>query len=198
MTNPRSTSALLRHIAAHEAETITVGRFVTELKEGGLAVVMLLFALPPGLPLPATGVGTVLGWPVLFASVQLVMGRKSLWLPKWIAKKQMKMSIIRKAIHWIVPRMETVEHLIRPRMLWLSKGLSERLFGLMCVICTISVLIPLPLTNTIPSAGTAIMAVGLLERDGLVMLLGAFVGFLGCLLAACVMIFGVEAVRMVF
>ncbi len=193
MVKPAKTlSDHLEHIASHESKHISVGRIARELEEGSLAVLMFLFALPPGLPIPATGIGTVLGWPVLFASVQLLMGRNTLWLPGWIASKRISMSIIRKAIRYIQPIMEKFEHIIRPRLLVLSRGIGQRLFGLVCVICSLSVLLPLPLTNTIPSAGIAIMALGLLERDGLIMLGGMVVGLLGCTVAVLGLVFGIE------
>lgn len=196
-TSPKVLTDHLEHIASYENTHISVERIVREMGAGSLAVLMFLFALPPGLPIPATGIGTVLGWPVLFASVQLLMGRNALWLPVWIAKKRINMSIIRKAIRYILPLMKKFEHVIKPRMLLLSTGPGRRLFGLACVICSLSVLLPLPLTNTIPSAGIAVMALGLLERDGLIMLCGMVIGLLGCTVAVLGLVFGIEFLQFV-
>lgn len=41
-----------------------------------------------------------------------------------------------------------------------------------------SILVPLPSTNTVPGIGVAITSIGLIERDGLMILLGLFIGLL--------------------
>jgi hypothetical protein len=43
---------------------------------------------------------------------------------------------------------------------------------------SISVCIPLPLTNTVPSFGIALMSVGVVTRDGLAVIAGAIIGLL--------------------
>jgi len=60
----------------------------------------------------------------------------------------------------------------------------------------LSVAVPLPLTNTVPSFGIATMAVGVLTRDGLAVLFGALVGTLwvGGMTFA-VVFFGVEGLE---
>ena len=39
-----------------------------------------------------------------------------------------------------------------------------------------SVLVPLPATNTVPGIGVAIASIGLITRDGLLVLAGLFIG----------------------
>ena len=46
------------------------------------------------------------------------------------------------------------------------------------LVPTASILLPLPSTNTVPGIGVAIASLGLIERDGLLVILGLFIGFL--------------------
>ena len=44
---------------------------------------------------------------------------------------------------------------------------------------TIVLLVPIPFGNALPSFGIAIIAAGLLEKDGLAILVGSLIGILG-------------------
>jgi hypothetical protein len=46
-------------------------------------------------------------------------------------------------------------------------------------LLTIVLLVPVPFGNALPSLGLAIIAAGLLEKDGIAILVGSFVGLLG-------------------
>jgi hypothetical protein len=46
-------------------------------------------------------------------------------------------------------------------------------------LLTIVLLVPVPFGNALPSLGLAIIAAGLLEKDGLAILVGSVVGLLG-------------------
>jgi len=65
---------------------------------------------------------------------------------------------------------------VRPRLGFLTSGRFDRLIGLLfCVFCA-SILVPLPLTNTVPGFAVAIAAFGLLSKDGLLLLGGLVLG----------------------
>jgi hypothetical protein len=46
-------------------------------------------------------------------------------------------------------------------------------------------LVPIPFTNTLPSLGLAIIGVGMLNRDGIAVLMGSAVAIMGLVLLAC-------------
>jgi hypothetical protein len=55
----------------------------------------------------------------------------------------------------------------------------EKIIGLYMTVVTIILLVPVPFGNALPSFGLAIIAAGLLEKDGLAILVGALVGLAG-------------------
>jgi hypothetical protein len=69
-----------------------------------------------------------------------------------------------------------IERIARPRLLLLSGPTAERMVGLIFVLFTASILIPLPATNTLPGIGIAIASIGLITRDGLLVLAGLAIG----------------------
>ena len=56
----------------------------------------------------------------------------------------------------------------------MTRAPLDRVVGIGLVICALSIL--LPLTNIVPGIGVAIIAIGLIERDGLTVLGGLAVG----------------------
>ncbi len=191
----QNSSQLLKKIKHHKGDKITVEEIMTIFREGGFSLLLIIFASPLALPLPALGIAQIMAVPILILATQLTMGRQSLWMPQKIAKKEMNMqnlcSIIDKAIPWL----EKIEYFVKPRLIFFSSSAGHRVIGLFCLICAISVAVPIPFSNTVPSMGIVLMSIGLLERDGLVILAGMCVGFIGICLTSIVIFFGAEAIR---
>ena len=52
----------------------------------------------------------------------------------------------------------------------------DRVVGLALVLFSASILVPLPGTNTVPGFAVVLVAMGLLQRDGLLVLAGSLIG----------------------
>jgi len=193
VNNFKSSSDLLNDIKNHEGEDITFREFLEGFGEGGFALFLAIFALPVALPLPALGIASIIAIPLLFLSVQLVLGFNAPWVPNWIGRKKIRMETLKKAIDMVTPILKKIERFLRPRISFLSTRTGEKLIGLFCVICSISVALPFPFTNTLPSIGIVIMAIGLLERDGIVIISGMLAGILGLIAIGSLYYFGAEA-----
>lgn len=70
-------------------------------------------------------------------------------------------------------RLNWTERLARPRWQALASGLGERIAALFMALAAITVM--LPITNTIPSLALLLLALGIIERDGVLTALGALV-----------------------
>jgi hypothetical protein len=94
--------------------------------------------------------------------------------------------------------MKKIEIFIKPRLGALTRDGASRIFGLLGLIMALTVCIPVPLTNTVPSFGIALMAIGFIMRDGLAILAGALIGMMWVgILVAGVILFGPEAIDMI-
>jgi len=193
-----SAAELLASIRDHDAEKITIGECLDTFREGGFSLLIMLFAAPLALPLPAVGVATVIAIPIMILSLQLMMGRATPWMPKKWAAKELSMTSIRKVTGYIIPLLHKIEWLLKPRLTILTSNIGHKITGLACVICTISVALPIPFSNTVPSAGIVLMMIGLLERDGLAIIGGMILGALGITLTIIIYSLGIEVVTAVF
>ncbi|MEL6318147.1 MAG: exopolysaccharide biosynthesis protein [Pseudomonadota bacterium] len=128
---------------------------------------MLVLALPCAVPF-LYGVPQVMSLPLLFVSGQLVAGRRTPWLPEKLARREVSVASLREIHRRAEPWLRRVEVILRPRLQLLSRPPLDRLVGVVLVICSLSIMVPLPLTNTTPGIAVALIALGFLERDGLV------------------------------
>ena len=162
-----------------------LSEIISEFHANGFAIVLIFFALPIAIPLPyPPGVTTLFGIPLILLSLQMMMGYKEVRLPKWVGDYVISNSSLTMVSKKAVPLLRKIEEYLKPRFALASSVYCEQLVGLVSVICAIAIAIPLPMTNAIPAWGIVIMSLGLLKRDGLVVIAGFVVAIIGVVIAA--------------
>ena len=71
-------------------------------------------------------------------------------------------ALIRRIGPWLV----RAERMLRPRASWLALPPMEYLVGLVSLLLALIVLLPIPLGNMLPALAISMLALGVLERDG--------------------------------
>lgn len=130
----------------------------------GLAGVTPLAAVPT--------VPSLLAFCVVIVAVQLVFGRRSFWLPGWLLRRHVKRSAIRRSVRLAMPPARLVDRFIRPRLQALTGALATRLVAVVCVFIALAVppLELVPLAAALPSLAILAFGLGLVARDGLLVL----------------------------
>jgi hypothetical protein len=178
-----------------DREYLSVSYIIELFHERGFGFLLFLFALPAALPLPGLGVNLIVAAPLLVLTVQQAAGRHSVWLPKRIRETDVSRQRFVGFLTAAEPFLSRIEVLIAPRLGWVTQGLFSNLIGACGVLMALSILVPLPLTNTVPAMGIALMALGVLMRDGLAVIAGMMLGLLWIgLLVFVVVTLGVEGV----
>lgn len=148
-------------------------------------LVVLIFSLPFLLPIPLPGLSVAFGLVIAASGVGLVFGLP-IWLPKWIANRPLPghtlehifsagSRILRKIEPYVGPRFEVL----------VDETWVHVLAGLMILLSGLFLFLPLPPGTNFPPALVCVsLALGLLERDGLVILIGMFLFVTFCLLGA--------------
>ena len=167
-------SAILIAIAeAEDKDRISVGDLLEALKRRALGALMFIFAVPTALPMPP-GVSAVLGAPLLFLTIQLMLGMQP-WLPKLITERSLSRVDFHRVVRTIAPWLARAEGVMRPRLTFLAHRPFVYLLGLASFAMAFILFLPIPLGNMLPSVAICIMALGLLERDGVWILIGLLV-----------------------
>ncbi|MES2716328.1 MAG: exopolysaccharide biosynthesis protein [Pseudomonadota bacterium] len=164
-------SAMLHALAQDDSRSrISIGDLLEALGDRALAALLFVFAVPNVLPVPP-GTSTILGAPLVFLAAQLAFGRKP-WLPAVIARRTMTRSDFAALVRRIGPWLARAERLLRPRAMGLALPPMEYLVGVLCLLLAVVLVLPVPLGNMLPALAISLLALGILERDGLWILAG--------------------------
>jgi hypothetical protein len=186
---PKTSSMLEQVMIRHKNDSISFYDLMHSLHDRGICLLLVLFSFPIAIPLPyPPGFTTILGMPLLMLSWQLMFNYDAPWMPDWIGRRSIRRSILATVIEKSSPFFRRYEAFSRRRFVWLCNPRSEQLVGLLAILCSISIILPIWLGNALPSAGILIMALGLLTTDGLVVLLGMVVSVLGIALSVAIVL----------
>ena len=159
-------SDMLRALADDEGrDRIAVGDLLDSLADRALAALLFVFAFPNVLPMPP-GASAILGAPLLFLAAQMAFNMKA-WLPAVIARRSMARRDFLTMVERVSPWLERAEKLMRPRLTPLAVGGMESVVGAVCLLMSLAVFLPIPLGNMLPALAICLLAMGILERDGL-------------------------------
>ncbi|HQV88570.1 MAG TPA: exopolysaccharide biosynthesis protein [Nitrosomonas sp.] len=167
-------------VVENRNEAMTVGEIKNALHERGFGILMAIAAFPICIPLPVPpGYTTIFSIPLFIFSIQMVLGMQAPWLPAWIEKKYVKRSSLEKLIAKANPWLKKIEERMQPRMTYISVHTWERIIGIFSFVFAVAVALPIPLVNFPPGLGILVMSLGLLNRDGVTILIGMIIGTIG-------------------
>jgi hypothetical protein len=190
-TRPTRTSELLREFAhSLNSDRVTLAEIVSGLGDRGLGVLIAIFALPNILPSTVPFGNVATGIPPLVFAVQLVLGVEHLILPGFLARRRVGTQWLKAIAPRIAAVLSWFERLLTPRLEWVTHPRAERLIGIIAIILALVSTLPIPFGHNLPALGLVLIGLGLIERDGLAILIGAGIGMVGTILLALV-IFGV-------
>jgi hypothetical protein len=164
-------SEVLSDLATRPTLTISIGDVLNAFGDRAFGALMLLFAAPNVLPLPP-GMSAVLGAPLLFVTAQLMLGRSTLWMPRFICEKSISRDFFALLTAKLSPILQRAERFLRPRMPMLLHPIPERIVGAACLLLAIILFLPIPFGNIPPAFAIAAFSLGILERDGVATIIG--------------------------
>lgn len=179
-----------------QGEKVTLSDILTLAGERIFGFLFVILALPSALPVPAPGYSIPFGIAMFFLAVQLIIGRDRPWLPAKIMNGSMPLEKVQGFIKKGIPWLEKIENITKPRIAYLCTSLPGRvLIGCAIALMSISMMFPIPFTNTLPAIGIFVTAFGLLEDDGLICIAGLFICSVGATLTTSILVFGAVAVE---
>lgn len=173
-----------------KSSEIEVGKIFKILSGKGYPALLILLSLPFCLPLQIPGASTPFGIILGFMGLRIAFGKR-LWWPKWILEKQFKSEHIKTLIKKSITFIDKVQKLARPRLIFLAKNpLLHRMHGLLvfCLSLILALPLPIPFSNMLAAFPIFFMGWGLLEDDGVLIILAYifttifFLAFLGLFL----------------
>jgi hypothetical protein len=191
---PEKVSAQLeRWLAGDDKKTL--GGLIDAFGEGSFALIFVMLMAVPALPLPTGGVTHVFEVIVMLLALELIVGRRTVWLPERWRRLELTGPRQEKFIATLLRRIRSLERFSRPRARWLfGHRLSGSVFGLVVLGLALAAFLAPPFSglDTLPSIGVVVLALGYLLADVLLAAAGGLIGLLG---VASVIFLGSIAVK---
>ena len=179
-------------LASLNGEDSTMGALLDHIEGKGFGLLLLILALPAALPIPAPGYATPFGLLMVFLGFQMLLGKANPWLPQRIRAKRLKFSTVNFAVRNSGKVLRLVEWLVRPRLSRLARNRAFlALVAIVIILMASFMVLPIPLTNTAPSFVIFLLAAGVLEEDGLVLLAGLVLAPLAAFIAGMAIYYAV-------
>jgi hypothetical protein len=176
--------------------TKTIGDLGDVFAEKSFAVTVLVLMFPSALPVPTGGLTHVFEAATMLVALQLVIGRRTLWLPERWRCRVLGRTTLDRGLPFIVRRVRWFERFSRPRGAWVFERRVTRSFvGLAIVLCTVGAALAPPFSglDTIPSMGAVVVALAIILDDVVVLAIGVALGVAG---VALTITLGAAAVRL--
>ena len=176
-----SFSAELRQLLERaDGQAMTMGQIEEALPESTTyGMLMVFLALPFSLPVSIPGVSTPFGLAIMFIGICLIGGVHPR-MPRRVKAVTIEFErltgIVKKGT-WLSQKLERFIRRGRLSLLVESK-FSRRFIGAMVLSSGfyLGLPLPIPLTNTIPAYSLIFLAIGWMERDGLLVVVGYIFG----------------------
>lgn len=146
----------------------------------GRSLILILLCIPFCQPIQIPGLSTPFGLLIGFLGLRILFG-KHLLLPKKLLEKKISSKSFQKISDAVLKLNKKIKPWTHPRILWMSHSkFMERLNGLVILILGLFLALPLPvpLSNMSAAWSLCLVSFGMLEDDGVFILIGYIVSFL--------------------
>ncbi len=171
-SDARPFSQVLTDIGAKDDPKLYLGELVNAFGERGFGALMLFFGLMNIAIGIIPGTTTILGAPLLLMGLQLTIRQDQLWLPRWALRRSIDRDAYRAGLEKVLPRLGKVERLSKPRLSIMTSEVSEVLIGIATFLLAFILILPIWGGNLVPALIISTFGFGLMQRDGVVVLIG--------------------------
>ena len=173
------TSDVLTVLASQEGERLTVADIVSVLRDRAFALLVVLLGLPNCLPMPPP-IPLVCGLLLLLVAIQIAAGMSAPWLPRRLLGQSIRQADVKRAVSRAVPVLKRLERWSRPRLSVFETAIGMRGMGVALLALALALIVAAPLIGQIPlGLAVCLVGLGLVERDGILVLAGLGIGLFG-------------------
>lgn len=163
-----------------KGEPLSIKEILRILPGKGRSLILILLSIPFCQPIQIPGLSTPFGFAIAFIGLRIVLG-KGIWIPKRLLAKKVPAPTFKKITDKTLTLLRKIKSWTHPRLIWICHFSSmEKVNGLIIFILGIFLAFPLPipLSNLIAAWSIFLIALGMLEDDGVFVLIGYIVALL--------------------
>jgi hypothetical protein len=184
-----STSAVLAALIVDApADHVTLEWIVEHLRERSFGIVILMMALVGLIPGPSWFAGILLAIP----AIQMILGRPGPDLPGFVASRRIPTPQLARLIGRITPALRRIERVGSLR--WRAPYYAIRWpVGLFVLLLGPTSIAPVPFIHVLPFLAIMLLALALLEEDGILLCIGLLAVALSVVVTTAILWGTVEA-----
>lgn len=195
----RLSDALKRLLDEAGGRPMQIREMIEILRGRGLQMMIVVLCLPFLSPVTIPGISIPFGLAIALCGLRIGFGHKP-WLPAFILDRRISFQSLEKMVHAGCRIYGRLEKVFRPRLSFFLIGPGmPMLVGLAIALSGVLLSLPIPppfiLTNTIPGFAIIFLALGLMERDGALILAGYALTLIGSVYVALIAVLGKELWR---
>ena len=154
---------------------VHLGNLMRELGDQSFGWGLLLFAIVNLLPVPL-GTNMILGIPLIIIATQMIFGYETVKLPGFLARRTIPRNPMKRTIARMRPIFRRLERLAKPRREWIFAAAHRPALGVAILILAFALAAPIPTSGWFPAMCIFIIAFGMVERDGNLVIFGLCAG----------------------
>lgn len=157
---------------AQQQNGLPIATALNLMGKSGFGFVMLLLALPALIAIPGP-FGMVFGSALAIVSAQFAIGLRSRWLPSVLSNRHVSAKFFEALQRHASPLLSKLERRVQPgRMKALAGRRMPHVLALPIFCLAVAIALPIPFGNLAPVSALCVIAIGLVERDGFIVLMG--------------------------
>ncbi len=163
-------------------QRLTLAVLRRELGPRAFGLVILAFALPNLVPVTGIpGLSIVTGAALIFFTLQLAVGHREPYLPRWLTRRGFTRGQIGRIVARLDPILRQIERLLARRLPRLVSGNGARAVAAVSFLLSLALLLPAPYATALPASAIALLALALISGDGVL----AIAGYAVAAITAC-------------
>jgi hypothetical protein len=184
----------LAHFCA--AKHLTLKELVEKIGVRGRALIIFILSLPFVLFIALPGLSIIFGAFILFNGMH-VATNKEIWFPRFLIKRKMNGDTLAKSFRVAEKIAKRLEKVIKPRGKFLAKHPHLQIVhGVIFIFCGFFLALPLPPgTNFLPGLTSAILSLGILEEDGVFVVLSYLIFLATLAFFILIPLYGIEEIK---
>lgn len=174
--------AKLNHLAGQPGAALTFEGLLGVFGPHSHALALFIFSLLNMLPGPP-GYNFLMALIVTIIAIKMLLGQ-DIRVGRFIGRTKLPLKLVVRLVGLVSMLASRVAKVSAPRLPVLVGPVAQPVLALVIIVLGIAQLAPIPGMNLVPAIGVAMICVGQLNRDGLMVIAGAIVGLFGLILLA--------------
>lgn len=161
-------------LVAENQERVSFGNLIQVAGRRSFGTLLLIVGVILASPLSGIpGMATTMAIFVLLIAVQLLVGRRHFWMPRWLLRRSVKRHQLLRALGWLRAPARFIDSFLRPRLTWLVHSTGTYFIALICVL--LAMIMPtmelVPFSATAAGFTLALFGLALVAHDGLLVII---------------------------